>query len=1278
MPTIPVPKPPETTATNSGTLPATGLSDQVLVVHGTVRLTDSRPLAGVIVTAFNQDLRRQEVLGEASTGPDGQYHINYTAAQYPEVGAADLVFKLAFREKPLTKFTATDESGNLLETLEGLDDSRSPTTVFIKFDGLPDQTVDFDVSPDEFGLLSEYERLVSELEPLLVNVTIPGNANPSTIDRLADLQTRDIDFLVGETGEQRPKLEALVTAAVLEKQAGAAMDIPAAAFYGLAREGLPLDLGALATFTVQNLQAALTQALKDNIIPAALSSILAPLLRSLFQFIVQHTLQNVPTAGAHSFGELLGTAALAADQQQALLSLAMNHDGTPAEFWQQLRAQPGFQGGVVDKLQLTVQLGLLTQNHVPLIQQLQQLKVTSPHDLVNFDATAWLNLVNKSVNGRPVGVPPGVPGATPQEQALNYVNGLMATLQTALPTATMAQIATRARNLPAQAAVATFFANSLDFDIRSTHVDAYAAQNAATAFRGISDTDKPEVLRQVKRLQRVFQLSLDANTASALQDVGLDSAHAIANTPRNSFLQQHSLALGGEQQADLIYQRAQRINARTLLIYAHVNEQLNGTHPAAIQDGSTQVQQQDLIKRFANYNEQLNGIHLAAIQDGSTQAPQDLIKRFPNFTELFGSLDLCQCAQCRSVLSPAAYLVDLLEFLRKSKANDNGKTPLDMLLLRRPDLQYLPLTCENTNTALPYIDLVNEVLEGYIALQGHLDKSIAYDTGDATSAELDANPQHTNNTAYLWLAGYVLPHGVYPATLPFNQPVTEARAYLGNLGTSRYEVMNTFQRQPHSPLAMRGLAAEYLAISREEFQVITGADFDPNGPVPQRPLRAFYGPDLPVANWEHLLAAVPQFLLRTGIAYTDLVQLVTTRFINPNYPQGQALDTFLAIPISFKTLTALVKSNFASPDPAVQARVTEALGSWQALIDWSNANYQTVSQVIVLDAPDGSCDVASTTLVHLDGSPVTDTEFSNLHRFIRLWRKLGWSMADLDCALTALAASDITPDVVIQLAQIQQLQRGLSLQNLQMALSLWAPINTRGNDALYNKLFLSKARQVDAAFVPQKDGSVLTDNSQTIGGDSGHVPALLAALRISAADLEAIRDDAGLSADAAPLTLANVSLLYRYALLAQSLRLRIGDFLALKALTGLNPFTAPAQTILFQAAATTVQQSGFKVAQLTYLFRHVTVPPGSLAPQATQLQLLAQTLRKGLDQITQDNAPAPDPTGDLCRTKLMLLFDSATVETTIGMNNEVLSIVVDEEFVRRRPLSWSHPRTPFP
>ncbi len=37
-----------------------------------------------------------------------------------------------------------------------------------------------------------------------------------------------------------------------------------------------------------------------------------------------------------------------------------------------------------------------------------------------------------------------------------------------------------------------------------------------------------------------------------------------------------------------------------------------------------------------------------------------------------------------------------------------------------PDIPHLPLTCENTNTVLPYIDVVNEILEYYVA-EGSLD-----------------------------------------------------------------------------------------------------------------------------------------------------------------------------------------------------------------------------------------------------------------------------------------------------------------------------------------------------------------------------------------------------------------------------------------------------------------------------------------------------------------------------------------------------------------------------
>src|SRR5262249_41014340 len=120
---------------------------------------------------------------------------------------------------------------------------------------------------------------------------------------------------------------------------------------------------------------------------------------------------------------------------------------------------------------------------------------------------------------------------------------------------------------------------------------------------------------------------------------------------------------------------------------------------------------------------------------------------YPTLEGLFGSMDFCACEHCRSVLSPAAYLVDLLHYIGPDndvwtafaanwKAGHGGApypfvaieawnaagkpagteiSPLDVLLSRRPDIQHLPLTCDNTNTALPYIDVVNETLEYFVA-----------------------------------------------------------------------------------------------------------------------------------------------------------------------------------------------------------------------------------------------------------------------------------------------------------------------------------------------------------------------------------------------------------------------------------------------------------------------------------------------------------------------------------------------------------------------------------
>ncbi len=86
-----------------------------------------------------------------------------------------------------------------------------------------------------------------------------------------------------------------------------------------------------------------------------------------------------------------------------------------------------------------------------------------------------------------------------------------------------------------------------------------------------------------------------------------------------------------------------------------------------------------------------------------------LIKQFPTLEGLLGSMDFCECDHCRSVLSPAAYLVDLLQFvdpdtrewdnfLARWKTTHGGQAyvhpkPYDVLLQRRPYLPHIALTC---------------------------------------------------------------------------------------------------------------------------------------------------------------------------------------------------------------------------------------------------------------------------------------------------------------------------------------------------------------------------------------------------------------------------------------------------------------------------------------------------------------------------------------------------------------------------------------------------------
>jgi protocatechuate 3,4-dioxygenase beta subunit len=54
---------------------------QIFKVKGTVLQPEGTPLAGVVVKAFDKDLRHEEELGEVSTNQAGEYEFTYTRQQ---------------------------------------------------------------------------------------------------------------------------------------------------------------------------------------------------------------------------------------------------------------------------------------------------------------------------------------------------------------------------------------------------------------------------------------------------------------------------------------------------------------------------------------------------------------------------------------------------------------------------------------------------------------------------------------------------------------------------------------------------------------------------------------------------------------------------------------------------------------------------------------------------------------------------------------------------------------------------------------------------------------------------------------------------------------------------------------------------------------------------------------------------------------------------------------------------------------------------------------------
>ncbi len=378
---------------------------------------------------------------------------------------------------------------------------------------------------------------------------------------------------------------------------------------------------------------------------------------------------------------------------------------------------------------------------------------------------------------------------------------------------------------------------------------------------------------------------------------------------------------------------------------------------------------------------------------------------------LFADLDTCVCDDCRSVYSPAAYFVELLQYLRNNNLDDDPKyagtgiegTALGMLLRRRPDLADLELTCENTFTVLPYLDLATEVMESFTvhlaeyALDTHVPRQAVLDVFNVeneTTAELQAQPQHVNYEAYCELKSAVRPFG-----LPYHQPIDRERIWLNYLGTSRFDVLDRFRTATercdgadldddqqaeltrlHGVALDRACQAEYLGLTQEQyihlarqafwpreyFSLTAGAEVSEDdylAKIGVRPVHEYYGYDFEAAMLDRdegaasgLTFVAAQLLPRTGVTYVELSDLLRTRYLNPAFPSGAALRLTDAVRFRYRLLQGLVDTTSTDSrrrfGPLVDFLTQEQPGlSRDEVYQWARCSFEQIGGLIVLDAP---------------------------------------------------------------------------------------------------------------------------------------------------------------------------------------------------------------------------------------------------------------------------------------------------------------------------------------
>ena len=426
----------------------------------------------------------------------------------------------------------------------------------------------------------------------------------------------------------------------------------------------------------------------------------------------------------------------------------------------------------------------------------------------------------------------------------------------------------------------------------------------------LRDTKRNQNKEKILQLQRLYHLTENADAIAYLIRHDFKSAYQISTISENEFVARHGNGIGKVDEARQIHRLAQNYMAEASLnIQAYVASTIEDSAEELVEE--TNGEESSIPQNTVNpQNVPLPAIPRAlpktkmlrvadSLFSTNTAKIRDAKRDTINWAGLFGNINFTKATQGQSILSASAYYVDLLKFLKKSRA-------YSAFTKRRPDYLGLQLTKANAEIPMPTIDLGIELLESLVAGPlsplGKVKPVVNNNPDDVTAAGLRAEPLEFRDSEENSLdeaAAALLADKVYPFQLPANFARDKAKKILSNLSLHFYDIAEVLEQNGEGQYERRELRLDnrqrslidlvYAELNEGDAETDDGDQeylmqfntWDLWG-LEKTDNEIFY-PDknsVSSGNYIGILRRVAIFLQRTGFTIQDLNKILNNKYFD--------------------------------------------------------------------------------------------------------------------------------------------------------------------------------------------------------------------------------------------------------------------------------------------------------------------------------------------------------------------------------------------------------------